>query len=50
MNLIQKEHDLSICYQDKCIHANGKQADLIGGAVALGFVFLGFAALVKATN
>lgn len=50
MNVIQQEHDLSICYQDNCIHANGKQADLIGGAIALGFVFLGLAALAKATN
>lgn len=48
MQQIQSKHDLSICHKDNCIHVNGKQADLLGGVIALSFIFLSLAALAKA--
>ena len=50
-NFLQKTNQVSICDSKKnCIHAVGKNADMIAKGATLMLLLFGVAALIKATS
>jgi hypothetical protein len=44
---LQNRDEVSLCHKDNCIHAKGKNADLIAFGVFVMLLFIGVAALAK---
>jgi hypothetical protein len=47
-NLSKAPNRVSICHKDNCIHAKGKNADMIAKGATLLLLLIGFSALLKA--
>lgn len=47
MNLQRSNDEVSICNDNKCIHAKGKNANLIAAGTFVMFLMIGISALVK---
>jgi len=45
-----KNRKVSICKKDVCIHANGKNGDMIATAISAFAIFTGVAALINAVS
>lgn len=49
-NKIQNKNQVSLCRNKNCIHANGKNADLIAKGAFVMLLMLGFASLIRASK
>jgi hypothetical protein len=49
-NNITKTDQVSICHKDNCIHAKGRNAEMIAKGATIMLLFVGIAALIKATS
>ena len=47
---IQKRNQVSICYKRSCVHAAGKNADKIATGATIMLLFVGIAAIIRASN
>jgi hypothetical protein len=45
-----KRNQVSVCHKDNCVHAFGKNADVIAKGATLMLLLIGFAAIVKAAS
>lgn len=45
-----KDRKVSICKKDICIHADGKNGDMLATAVSAFALFAGIAAIIKAAS
>jgi len=47
---LQKRNQVSVCHKDSCVHAFGKNADMIAKGAMLMLLLIGFAAVIKAAS
>lgn len=44
---LQKSNQVSVCYDKSCVHANGKNADMIANAVTTLLLLIGIATFIR---
>lgn len=47
---LQSNDQVSICHKQSCVHAKGKNANLIAKGATIMLLLIGFAALVRAAS
>lgn len=44
------QNQVSVCHKDNCVHAFGKNADVLAKGLLLLFLLIGLAAVIKAAS
>lgn len=47
---LQNKNKVSVCHKENCVHAYGKNAEVIAKGASVLLLFLGIAALIKAAS
>lgn len=47
---LQKRNQVSVCHKNSCLHAVGKNADMIAKGAMVMLLLIGFAAVIKAAS
>ena len=47
---LQNKNQVSVCHKNSCVHAVGKNADMIAKGATVMLLFVGIAALLKAAS